>query len=510
MSDTDAPLVSPGRLRPATNAATPIANIPDDVLLDIFRIVVEQSDYMTRKLLRKGKTWLAVTHVCTYWRNSILDTAELWTRLRFWSFFNQKLARAFLQRAGNRLVSLEYRGSGPRPIANPMTIASFIDSNSSHLGALSIVELDETETAVFCGKLRTPAMKLQRLEIQSHVGQHTVVYPIFTNTLPALRVFRITGLWITLPHAANLRELVLLECRSVPFEALLKYLQEMPLLEVLHIDKARDSRREWPPVFTLPLKPPLLMPHLRSLTLSFTHPEDLFVALRLIAFPPAAAVHLHFREMQTLTITALPDVPPSLEAITSSISDASLTISQVPMWAVVLRAIDRDLQLQWSCEAAEQGADNLVFMLQRTTFNALPFPSLRRLAVRSTPALRSDAWRVLFGPLSGLETLEVDVHQTSLWTLGSEMCTFVSDDPIPLPFCPQLKHLHVMRLQDEGENLCKFLTMLVNRARKGLQLESLTLELMAGQVLPPESHSLLSCVQASSTHVWARSYYYAE
>lgn len=327
MSDTNAPLVSPGRLRPASNAATPIANIPDDVLLDIFRIVVEQSDYMTRKLLRKGKTWLAVTHVCTYWRNSILDTAELWTRLRFWSFFNQKLARAFLQRAGNRLVSLEYRGSGPRPLANPMTIASFIDSNSSHLGALSIIELDETETAVFCGKLRTPAMNLQRLEIQSHVGQHTVVYPIFTNTLPALRVFRITGLWITLPHAANLRELVLLECRSVPFEALLKYLHEMPLLEVLHIDKARDSRREWPPVSTLPFKPPLLMPHLRSLTLSFTHPEDLFVALRLIAFPPAAAVHLHFREMQTLTITAFPDVPPSLEAITSSISDVSIATS---------------------------------------------------------------------------------------------------------------------------------------------------------------------------------------
>ncbi|KAK7051583.1 hypothetical protein VNI00_004562 [Paramarasmius palmivorus] len=83
------------RLRAQRNLKIPMARLPVDVMIHIFRFCVPHGRSKTR--------WLAFTHVCRSWRIIALNQASLWTSI---DFSNINLARVMLERSKNAALDI--------------------------------------------------------------------------------------------------------------------------------------------------------------------------------------------------------------------------------------------------------------------------------------------------------------------------------------------------------------------------------------------------------------------
>ncbi|EAU83314.1 hypothetical protein CC1G_10755 [Coprinopsis cinerea okayama7 len=62
--------------------APPISQLPDEILCKIFSDAQEYDIFSrSSEMVRKFRSWLAVTHVCVRWRNAALACSALWGRL---------------------------------------------------------------------------------------------------------------------------------------------------------------------------------------------------------------------------------------------------------------------------------------------------------------------------------------------------------------------------------------------------------------------------------------------
>lgn len=478
---------------PCLDTNTPIANIPDDVLFDIVHLVIEMSDHLTRRLLRTQRSWLSITQVCTYWRSLITNNPAFWTNLKFRAFFNRQLAAAFLRRAENRLIDLRYQGSGNPPNRDPLLIASFIDSHTSRIKGLSIVQLDHEETEVMLRRLCTPALRLQTLEI-SAVRRRTVLYPIFTGILPALQDFRMTGLCTALPQSSSMRVLILESSHMMrSFGWILECLHEMPFLEVLHVNQLT----QYP--YTLPQDPTHILPvqlaRLKSFAWTSWIPKDLTAVLEYIVFPPTANVKLHFCYLSIPLTIALHDKSVSLQTIASRVPAAILIVSKDPKYATaILQSADHQLELQWSWREGQPGAAS-ARPFERITFNALLFLSLRQLSVHSLRReLKETDWANILESLYSLETLDVGANVMTVRHLGAALSPSDHAVTSSVYLCVQLKHLKIVHLQRGERCLHELLSSLMRRSRVGLKLRSLALALPKDGELVSHPQSILRAI----------------
>ncbi|KAF5335570.1 hypothetical protein D9611_012119 [Ephemerocybe angulata] len=98
-----------------TNTSRPgtINRLPTNVVVQIFshlqRLPLQSSRSYFPPLFLK---WIAITHVCTYWRDTALSTPSLWTNIYLHAKGGIPLVDAFITRSHERHLTL-YMGRGP-------------------------------------------------------------------------------------------------------------------------------------------------------------------------------------------------------------------------------------------------------------------------------------------------------------------------------------------------------------------------------------------------------------
>lgn len=153
------------------NSLAPInATLPSKLLLEVFKLAVYASECswtipipLNRRIDEADSQVIRLTHVCTYWRDVVLNGPQLWTRVDGHSDTLGKLV-AFLERSQDLPTSLRLRHSqsnGP----DDGELRQWVAKNGSRLRTL---HLDIDIQAPFVPLLSSlPAPALECLTVSS-------------------------------------------------------------------------------------------------------------------------------------------------------------------------------------------------------------------------------------------------------------------------------------------------------------------------------------------------------
>ncbi|PIL34023.1 hypothetical protein GSI_03731 [Ganoderma sinense ZZ0214-1] len=147
------------------NTLLPIGTLPPEVLIRVFDFVVSPpSDVHDVKPHKQAKWAIALTHVCSLWREIALSTSRLWSQI---VDEDLNLARLFLQRS--RSTPIRFYASLSMPPSEPNYIWQEVVQNYPHrVHELHARVSRMTPTEDFLNSLSTPMPALEFLTIQSN------------------------------------------------------------------------------------------------------------------------------------------------------------------------------------------------------------------------------------------------------------------------------------------------------------------------------------------------------
>lgn len=169
---------------------TPIASLPDDVLLQIFEYVAGERSAEPEKRL----SWLVVTFVCRFWRHLALASASLWNYI---PVRTADIVLTFAKRSRDLPLDLVFEGSSNK--TTMLTAARRISVYSLGGRIRSLRFLDKSvHWMEFAQCLPTylPRLEVLQLDGTEHwtdSATHTPVGHLLGEDAPALRTLSVTG-----------------------------------------------------------------------------------------------------------------------------------------------------------------------------------------------------------------------------------------------------------------------------------------------------------------------------
>ena len=203
------------------NALAPINKLPPEIL----GVIPKYEDDRTPKHL------VAISSVCSYWRNTFISTPSLWTR------FDGKgvgKSQAWVERSGVLPIQLSVQGS-PNP-----EVLELLEPQFPRLEVVDFPELEAQDHSFFTNnllpKLLRPSPLLRHARVQVRGREPLNVHVALTGEFPSLESLRISGFPISITNlrTPNLRNLGLGPTGPFNLESLLDLLESLPLVERLH------------------------------------------------------------------------------------------------------------------------------------------------------------------------------------------------------------------------------------------------------------------------------------
>ncbi|PCH44193.1 hypothetical protein WOLCODRAFT_144864, partial [Wolfiporia cocos MD-104 SS10] len=406
--------------------------LDDDCLHEILLIVSWISPALSRESLLERRTFLAVTHVCTRWRNLTLASPRLWASIQFSWSASLALIAEVLQRSASMHLHIVYDGAGQvntdswlapedtlRAFAaryNLQLTAQLVSVNAWRMSSLILRNLNKCEWRTFRTHFRTtPAPQLQRLHLESYRNEFEAYdYEFIPYPHPALCEYSVKQLYVHLPECTSLTRLVLCRVRLSAIESLVHTIRSNPLLEILHIELFHSPREDLDQL-SATSSDPVHLPQLRHLKIGSDAYSDHVHILMNMMFPPSVKVELLFynsyyplERPRNIAIYCA-----SLVDILSSIDDLSITISRDlaqytrSTWMVAQPTGMELFRAEWeSHDPYEWALRNM---------SALEFPRLRRLHLYSRSALfTEEEWPALLPAFPTISELVLDIRPAML------------------------------------------------------------------------------------------------
>ena len=274
-------------MAPLRNSLRPVNQLPPEILTSCATFV---SDTDPRPII-------SLTHVCRYWRTSIISSPRNWTSIAL---------------GWKRLIPLCLERARAVPLAVDITVSDtksgedFLKpllSQTSRIGCIRLTEYSFIEAVAddLPGFFDSPMPNLTSLELQQTTeptelfpSSESPVPPVFQNVskLKSLRLTR-TPLYPTLLAIASLRELTLTGYTSLfHFGMFIQFLRSNPGLELIVSD---IQFIEGSVETTLATKVPL--PHLQHLSITCSKAIDSKGLLSSVSLPRGA--HIEVTSTQT-------------------------------------------------------------------------------------------------------------------------------------------------------------------------------------------------------------------
>ncbi|PCH44208.1 hypothetical protein WOLCODRAFT_164987 [Wolfiporia cocos MD-104 SS10] len=418
--------------------------LDDDCLHEVLLIVSWISPTLSMESLLERRTFLAVTHVCTRWRNLTLASPRLWAFIQFSWSASLALIAEVLQRSASIHLHIVYDGAGSGQVnSNPWfdpdpdrrrfdeeTLRTFatrynltaqlVSANAWRISSLILRNLNQYEWRTFRAHFRnTPTPQLQRLHLESHANSEweweweAYDYEFIPCPHPALCEYSVKGPYLRLPECTSLTRLILCRVTLPTIESLVHTIRSNPLLEVLHIELFTYPREDLDQLSPTS-SDPVHLPQLRHLNIRSDAYLDHVHILKDMIFPPSTTIELFFEKVDYLLErqrnNAIYCAP--LVDILSSIDDLSVTISRDldqgtrSTWMIAQPTGSGLFRVEWeSYDYHEHALRNI---------SALEFPRLHRLHLYSRSALYEKYLPDLLPAFPTISELVLDIRPGTL------------------------------------------------------------------------------------------------
>lgn len=291
-------------LKTRRNALAKVCRLPPELLSHVF--ITHAFMHRTCSIREE---WIAVTHVCRYWRHITLECSTLWSVI--YENFGSAQVREYLHRSKKASLQVPLL-----PIRAPGGVATIILAELHRIRILSITTSPSLEEwFALWPFLKSPAPILEELTLAGGCGSYTPYYTpecLFGNQFPALKTLRLDHFCLQWGSIVlhGLSELTLLNIpidRQPSLPDMLKTLEACPELEILRLNDAG------PRIITaICSTPPIDLPRLRHLDLYMSSSTCLNLLDRLI-LPPT--VHVDLRCQSYPVRLALPVLPLHIPAL---------------------------------------------------------------------------------------------------------------------------------------------------------------------------------------------------
>lgn len=265
--------------------------LPVEILQKIFLLVAEQ--HASERIPGLARPdWIAITHVCRYWRSAALGLRGLWSSIT--PGLSISWSQAMMERSAPLPVHIDIRISttstdGLHPLA-----ASELLFAASRIRTLRLVGL-RTDILRVLDRLRSPS-PLESLELGVVDSGQVVDLPeaLFGGKAPHFRRLTFASdACIRAPHwlLASITNFTTSAEFSLP--ELLDTLRAMPQLQALHVGHCRAVWDEDDP--EMPPPPLVTMPNLSLLSFRDTTPRRFLILSARIDAPPTLRRHFFWR-----------------------------------------------------------------------------------------------------------------------------------------------------------------------------------------------------------------------
>ena len=345
-------------LKGRINTIAPISKLPPEMLAEVFLHVVANYHCEPGRLVHNAAMfsykWITITHVCRAWRDIALNTPRLWS---------------YLVLASPEMTEMVLARSKMAPLCVTATILSASDwrfklletimQNSRRIKDVYVVGSARVLRSLVA-KWSGPADLLESIFLtESRVYDPMAIFPsghltsdvlpkLFASHTPKLRHLEIDRTVITWDNPLLCSSLTTLRIscrrenlqRNGTFPQFLAALENMPLLEHIHlieaIPRVPEDTTSLPPA----TRSPVALPHLRNLEVI----SDIFDCanfLNHVTFPSNARLHVNGRtergEQDLIRVFGehLARAPPLLSAVFSPVYSAQVFVKG---WRTVVAA----------------------------------------------------------------------------------------------------------------------------------------------------------------------------
>lgn len=224
------------------NTFTPVHKLPAEIIAHILCCEIATS------WRKSPHTWVRLTHVCRYWRNSALQFPSVWSKI---PTSHEDAMQTLFSRS--KAAELEVDLKIPQAYRMPARLAQFLVPFKENVARIAILSLHiGTESSQFWSHMRDlEAPNLRALAINMpyvDIGNTAKPIPIiFNNSLPLLKSIDVTGYtsWSVDHPFRNLISITLrMQCRAVAHGllAFVDFLGQSPNLQRLTLFDAEPTR----------------------------------------------------------------------------------------------------------------------------------------------------------------------------------------------------------------------------------------------------------------------------
>ena len=217
---------------------------------------------------------VAATHVCQYWRSTLISTPLLWTSFQFKSSPDLDRTFTYLERSKSTPIDVRISLRSPKDLEVLKHLAPHIARTRSFV--IDGIRLDDHAISpLFCN----PVPSLQHLEIEIDSCERPIRLPddFLGQQASSLRIAKLSGICPTskLPFPLpNLTEFELSPRGALRMSALFQFFSGSPLLQKIDIDTSPGVLEDVPPDQVISLESVveldftsgpagLILPHLR-------------------------------------------------------------------------------------------------------------------------------------------------------------------------------------------------------------------------------------------------------
>ena len=320
------------KIKTSLNTLVPMSTLPAEILADIFQIVV-QTDRLRAVGTSPPYAWVAITHVCTHWREVALSTPTLWNYIVLPC--RLQCVREMLARSQGVPLSIHHRAVTTRRRTEDLQSLQAALAAIHRVRLLRLFLPWETYRKV-SSLLLAPAPLLTQMHVStpnmlSCIGRAPPVLPLDQPTHPALATLDLSAYSVSWPQLATCSNLRHFSVHYAPFmrptlhtvAEVLETLRGMPLLETLNLSNVLLSPL---PQFSDPTRQPLTvnLPHLEHFTLCGEAAPSAGL-LDNVHHPNTTRLTLHYSHI------AETDLPIILPSIWSKLSGETTLESQSPI-----------------------------------------------------------------------------------------------------------------------------------------------------------------------------------
>ena len=456
--------------RSIKNAFVPINQVPPEVLATI-------PDYCDA-----DKELVALTHVCSGWREHFISRSALWASL---GCRNAEQTRVYLERSRASPLQLRLGEEGYAAVSNDALLLTI-----PHIGRLKALVLSGLSRNVLklIEPFDSPVLHLEKLEI-SVSGLHLTAAgsTFFDRNLSSLRELRLSGVLTDLPWR-NLTNLTTFDFRrvpgnKVPMTQLLNFFEHTPLLREIKLMNSLPDSSDAATGRVVSL------PHLKLLIIH------------------ARSAHPILLDHLRIPIGALVTLGSSFRGERSPISDYSPVSLDNLRNLSHITSVNLDFNFNSGMAMRLKGPSGGLYMFGTPIDMNLVLPIVEHRILRSLDTFRISTVRRLavtqYNGLTHSKTEESGTYQTllpmnDLHTLTLTDClnlSFISSlnpdrNPTNTVVCPKLEELIVYNWLRWGESyIDELLEMAKERALRGAKLS--TVVIVYPRELPAESVSEL-------------------